>query len=180
MEGQQIVPDVIPVLPKSTLKVSYASGESVNNGNELKPRQVKDMPQLDWKAQKDAYYTVCLTDPDAPSRAEPIYREWNHWLVANIPGNDIAAGETLSEYIGSAPPSGTGFHRYVFLVYKQSAGQLEFSEPRLTNRSADKRGKFSMKAFAEKYNLGIPVAGNFFLAEYDDYVPEVYKQLGAV
>ncbi len=47
-------------------------------------------------------------DPDAPSRKEPTYREWHHWLVGNIPGADVNKGETLSEYVGSGPPQGTG------------------------------------------------------------------------
>ena len=47
-------------------------------------------------------------DPDAPSRKEPKFREWHHWLVVNIPGQDVSKGETLSEYVGSGPPEGTG------------------------------------------------------------------------
>lgn len=46
------------------------------------------------------------SDPDAPSRADPKFREWHHWLVGNIPGNDIKSGEVLSEYVGSGPPQG--------------------------------------------------------------------------
>lgn len=46
-------------------------------------------------------------------------------------------------------------------------------------RSAEKREKFSIAKFALKYNLGNPVAGNFYQAQYDDYVPVLYKQLGA-
>lgn len=46
-------------------------------------------------------------------------------------------------------------------------------------RSAEKREKFSIAKFALKYNLGNPVAGNFYQAQYDDYVPLLYKQLGA-
>jgi Phospholipid-binding protein len=49
-----------------------------------------------------------LPDPDAPSRKEPKFREWHHWLVGNIPGNKLSEGETLSEYVGSGPPNGTG------------------------------------------------------------------------
>lgn len=76
------------------------------------------------------------------------------------------------------PTTGTGLHRYVFLVYKQN-GKLTFDEQRLTNRSGDNRGCFKISKFAEKYNLGNPVAGNFYQAEWDDYVPILYKQLGA-
>ncbi len=34
-----------------------------------------------------------MTDPDAPSRANPKAGEWNHWLVINIPGNKTEMGE---------------------------------------------------------------------------------------
>ncbi|XP_001851387.2 protein D3 [Culex quinquefasciatus] len=178
MEKHQVVPDVIPVAPAELAKVSYASGVSVNEGNELTPTQVKESPKVEWNADGSALYTLCMTDPDAPSRKEPTYREWHHWLVGNIPGADVAKGETLSEYVGSGPPEGTGLHRYVFLVYKQN-GKLSFDEPRLTNRSGDNRGGFSIAKFAEKYKLGNPVAGNFYQAQWDDYVPILYKQLGA-
>ena len=47
-------------------------------------------------------------DPDAPSRRDPKFREWHHWLVGNIPGDKINEGEVLSEYVGSGPPKGTG------------------------------------------------------------------------
>ena len=119
-----------------------------------------------------------MTDPDAPSRKEPTYREWHHYLVVNVPGDKIAEGETLSEYVGSGPPPETGLHRYVWLVYEQK-DKIQCDEPRLTNRSGENRGGFSIKKFAEKYNLGDPVAGNLYQAEYDDYVPILYKQLGA-
>lgn len=178
MDKHQVVPDVIPVAPAEVAKVSYASGAVVDQGNVLTPTQVKDVPKVEWNADSAALYTLCMTDPDAPSRKEPTYREWHHWLVGNIPGADVAKGETLSEYVGSGPPQGTGLHRYVFLVYKQN-GKLAFDEPRLTNRSGDNRGGFSIRKFADKYNLGNPVAGNLYQAEWDDYVPLLYKQLGA-
>lgn len=178
MEQHQVVPDVIPIAPAEVAKVSYISGVIVDAGNELKPRQVKDVPKVEWNADPAAFYTLCMTDPDAPSRAEPTYREWHHWLVGNIPGAEVVKGDTLSEYVGSGPPEKTGLHRYVFLVYKQS-GKLTFDEPRLTNRSGDSRGGFAIQKFVEKYSLGTPVAGNFYQAEWDDYVPILYKQLGA-
>ena len=64
----------------------------------------------------------------------------------------------------------------MFLVYEQPK-KLTFDEKRLTNRSGDGRGKFSIRDFAKKYGLGDPVAGNFYQAEWDDYVPKLYLQL---
>ena len=116
-------------------------------------------------------------DPDAPSRADPKYREWHHWLVGNIPGSDVSKGDVLSAYVGAGPPQGTGYHRYIFLVYEQPGGRINFDEPRLPNTSQKGRPNFKARDFAAKYKLGDPLAGNFFQAEWDDYVPELYKQL---
>jgi hypothetical protein len=122
------------------------------------------------------FYFYVQTDPDAPSREEPKFREWHHWLIGNIPGNNIKKGEILSQYIGAGPPKDTGLHRYIFILYKQK-GKIDFDEKRLTNRSGENRGKFSIRNFANKYNLGNPLAINMFQAEYDDYVPKLYEQL---
>lgn len=65
----------------------------------------------------------------------------------------------------------------MFLVYEQP-GLITPDEKKLTNRSAEGRAKFSIEAFAKKYGIGVPVAANFYQAAYDDYVPELYKQLG--
>ncbi|CAK1541415.1 unnamed protein product [Leptosia nina] len=177
-EANEVVPDVIPKAPTKLLAVKYPSGVKVKEGNELTPTQVKDVPTVSWEASAHAFYTLAMTDPDAPSRKEPKFREWDHWLVGNIPGENVSSGETLSAYVGAGPPEGTGLHRYVFLVYKQP-GKLTFDEPRLPNTSGEKRTMFSIAKFAEKYNLGDPIAGNFFQAQYDDYVPILNEQLGA-
>ena len=63
------------------------------------------------------------------------------------------------------------------MVYEQQNGKIKPDEKKLTNRSAEGRGKFSIDSFAKKYDLGNPVAANFYQAQYDDYVPELYKQL---
>lgn len=40
-------------------------------------------------------------------------------LRCNIPGNKIEQGETLIEYLQPFPPKGTGYHRHIFVLYKQ-------------------------------------------------------------
>lgn len=172
-----MVPDVIDTVPGHVLEVRFPNGADVKLGNELTPTQVKDTPiHLKWPAEDDVLYTLVKVDPDAPSRQNPKYREWHHWLVTNIPGNDVGKGVSLSEYVGAGPPKGTGLHRYVFLVYKQP-GPLSTDEKRMTNRSGEGRGSLKIRDFAKKYNLGNPIAGNFYQAQWDDYVPKLYEQL---
>uniref|UniRef100_A0A914EBW6 Uncharacterized protein n=1 Tax=Acrobeloides nanus TaxID=290746 RepID=A0A914EBW6_9BILA len=75
----EVVPDVISTAPKNLLKVSYDSGVEVNFGNTLTPTQVKNAPKISWDAEPDSLYTLAMTDPDAPSRKDPRFREFEHW-----------------------------------------------------------------------------------------------------
>ncbi|MCP9258556.1 putative odorant-binding protein A5 [Dirofilaria immitis] len=128
----EVVPDVVPKAPTKLLSVSYRN-LTVNLGNELTPTQVKNQPtKVSWDVEAGNLYTLVMTDPDAPSRTNPRFREWHHWLIINIPGQDVSSGKVLSEYIGSGPPKGTGLHRYVFLVYKQPGSITDTEHGHLT------------------------------------------------
>ena len=104
MKKHCVVPDVVDVAPEVVAEVSYPSGVKVDLGNELTPTQVKDIQSVKWNANNNALYTLCMTDPGAPSRQDPKFREWHHWLVGNIPGGNVDQGEILSAYVGSGPP----------------------------------------------------------------------------
>ncbi|XP_040157302.1 protein D2-like [Anopheles arabiensis] len=172
-ERNEIVPDLIDVAPEQTIKITYPQSDvEVSLGNQLTPTQVKARPKLCWEVEPSALYTLLMADPDAPSRSNPEMRSWKHWLVGNIPGADVDAGDVLADYVGSGPPQGTGLHRYVFLVYKQPS-RIVFNETVLSSRNPN-RGKWNPAEFVKDYELGVPVAGNFYQAQYDDYVPELY------
>ncbi|KAM7359464.1 uncharacterized protein ACRADG_012882 [Cochliomyia hominivorax] len=177
MKHLEVIPDVIDEGPEQFLKVTYDNGIEADKGVELTPTQVKNQPKIEWRAQAGTYYTLIMTDPDAPSRKEPKMREWHHWLVVNIPGDNLSKGEVLTEYVGSGPPKDSGLHRYTFLMFRQPK-KMKFDEKHLSKTQAAGREKFSTKNFIKKYNLGAPIAGNFYQAQYDDYVLELYKQLG--
>ncbi|VVC35375.1 Hypothetical protein CINCED_3A016298 [Cinara cedri] len=109
MEKELIVPEVIPVAPKQLLRVSYPNGVRAVCGKVLTPTQVKDQPSLKWPdVDADSFYTICLTNPDIPNRPERNGGEWLHWLAANVPGENVNAGEMLAEYVGSGPRPNSG------------------------------------------------------------------------
>ncbi|XP_031629633.1 protein D3-like [Contarinia nasturtii] len=176
-EDAGIVPDSLSIAPTKAVNVSYPSGATVNFGNVLTPTQVKEKSTVKWNAEKDAYYSVLMVDPDAPSRQNPKNREFRHWLVVNIPGNKVEEGDEVIEFIGSGTPHRTGLHRYIYLVYKQPDGFINHAEPRSSNRSAANRAKTSVSEFAQKYSFGNPEFGNFYEAQYDEYVDELHAQL---
>ncbi|XP_003743803.1 protein D3 [Galendromus occidentalis] len=171
-EDHGVVPDVVPEAPSNLVKVSYGNGKVVSLGDILTPTQVKDEPVLiTWSAESDVLYTLIMTDPDAPSRANPTLGEVKHWLVINIPGSDVEKGVEIAAYRGSGPPKGTGLHRYVFLVFKQKQA-LQLDEPRVPRFSREGRLNWSARKFAEKHSLEL-VAGNFYQAEWDEYVDTI-------
>ena len=139
-------------------------------------------------------YTVILTDPDAKDRKEHKFREWCHWVVINVPiikNNDenikgkyifdTSSGQDVVEYVGSGPPNGTGFHRYVYLVYEQNKkiNIKKCGQEKLIAKGGGGKGRAKWKAtkFAQNNNLNTLIAGNFYKAKYDDYVPKLYAML---
>ncbi|XP_062940526.1 phosphatidylethanolamine-binding protein 1-like [Cynocephalus volans] len=142
------------------------------------PTQVKNRPTSieGYGLDPGKLYTLVLTDPDAPSRKDPKYREWHHFLVVSMKGSNISSGTILSDYVGSGPPKGTVLHCYIWLVYEQDR-LLKCDNPILSNQSEDHCGKFKVASFHKKYELGPPMASLFYQAEWDDYVPKLYEQL---
>lgn len=172
--------DIVPVLidsaPLVFAKVAYRGKLLVDAGKELTPTEVRDAPKVEWDADPIIFYTLVMIDPDSPSRMEPLNREFAHWLVGNIPGRHVDQGETLFEYIPAFPKSGTGFHRYIFLLYQQHCRNDYSEAPRASRKNRTPRIRFSTRDFAARYSLGRPIAGNFFVAKFDDYVPVILRQ----
>ncbi|CAG2121833.1 unnamed protein product, partial [Medioppia subpectinata] len=144
---------------------------SANLGNEIAAQDINCLtsdPVVKWTARADTLYTLAMLDPDVPSRADPSQRSVKHWLVMNIAGDRIQSGDIVSAFIPPAPERGTGNHRYVMLVYRQSK--------RLTPPPRDDcvtaRVGFNWRGFVTEYNLGQPVAGNFWLTQWDPSVDE--------
>jgi len=174
-ESEEINKDMNITTPRSQLKIKYGDIEVVP-GKVMTPTQVQHQPTLTWDAEPGAFYTIFFNDPDNLSRSNPNMREYAHWAVGNIPGTDIAKGETLCTFIGSGPKENTGIHRYVFLVYKQP-GKLAFDGYQRLHRHPEERMNHKAAQLAAKYGLEGPVAGNFYMAEYDSYVPSLYEWL---
>ncbi|XP_044743118.1 protein D3-like [Chrysoperla carnea] len=163
---EAISPDLIPKAPEGLLTVQFEKGIKANLGNTLSIEQSKKKPvDLSWPSSQEAFYTVVMTDPDAPSRRNATFAEFKHWIVGNVPGLKINEGKIIADYRPPSPPKGTGPHRYILLVFVQPRGKITFKEPFTPSDKSDGRPKWSVKKFAQEYDLGDPVAGNFFFVE---------------
>ena len=94
------------------MKVLYNNKEIIN-GQFISPQNSQSKPIVNYLACSNTLYTLIMHDPDAPSGNHL------HWIVINIPGNNINDGNTLLQYIGPSPPNGSGTHKYIFLLVEQ-------------------------------------------------------------
>lgn len=116
-----------------------------------------------------------MVDPDAPTSLRPVFAEYQHWVVVNIPGKWILRGDTMKEFIPPLPPRATGYHRIVFAVFKQPHW-TRFMERRISRDSGKLRARFKTMNFAHKYKLEL-VAANAFVVEWDQMVPFIHKEI---
>jgi phosphatidylethanolamine-binding protein (PEBP) family uncharacterized protein len=136
-----------------TLQLVYQRGELiVNEGEEISVSATQEEPSITIRdAPAQHYFTLAMVDPDA------MAKEWRHWLVVNIPGSDISAGQVVTPYKGPAPRVGTGLHRYIFLLYKQ--------EDKITPEPLDNenkgRSRFNISEWAKRHSLQLEGATFF-------------------
>ncbi|XP_058246042.1 phosphatidylethanolamine-binding protein 4 [Hemibagrus wyckioides] len=138
------------------------------------PQEFREKISQEWgppqvrvaTASKKKKYTLIMVDPDAPSRTNPSRANWRHWLLADIEGSSLIAGDIkgrlLSEYTRPTPPKRTGFHRYQFLLYEQNTDQVLS----LSQQEQQSLGNWDPQAFVEKFELVGPVASLQFLTQH--------------
>ncbi|GAV04490.1 hypothetical protein RvY_14760 [Ramazzottius varieornatus] len=167
-----IVPDIIDQAPTEALEITYPAGKSVDGGNELEPETVHVQPAtISWKAADNSLCTLSMTDLDAASRQDRSRGPINHWLVVNIPGKDVAKGDVITPYVGSRPSPNSGLHRYVTMIFKQQ-GKIDLSNGAFENLKTA-RANFDLRKFTKDHNLSAPVAGNFYQAQYSNFLKDI-------
>nr|XP_018900413.1 PREDICTED: protein D3-like [Bemisia tabaci]XP_018900414.1 PREDICTED: protein D3-like [Bemisia tabaci] len=149
-----------------TLHMMYAN-KSVTFGREFTPKELEMMPtSMYYTCHEEAFHTLVVVGLDVPTEKNHTMREWVHWILVNIPGSNISEGETIVPYQGPGWPYGNGSHRIVFMIHVQPwPHKISFSEKAHVN--SPHRSKFDSWRFAEKYDIGFPVAVNFLICKTD-------------
>ena len=120
---------------RTSYSVQFSGKEAANN---LRPRaNTLKAPHVTYSSSQNELYTLVIWDPDAPNPS------FLHWLVVNIPEDQVQNGETIVEYMPPTPPSGT--HRYYVGLYRQPMTIQLSAEP--------ERAGFSINALVKKYSL---------------------------
>ncbi|KAK3619079.1 hypothetical protein LTR56_018846 [Elasticomyces elasticus] len=129
-------------------------------------------PTLSLPNANGTYLAVCL-DMDAPFLSVPILGPIAHWIQPDYKPDTTSTADTLTcesgshiiDYIGPAPPPGSGPHRYCFFLYEQPAdfdARKHRSMPEGQQVGVRKRMFYSLDAFERQAKLGPIVACNYF------------------
>lgn len=170
--------DLFPMayfLPQVPVRISYGQENSgrVFYGNRLTPSEAASVPQISFEAEEGSLWTLLLTCPDEHLQDDEA--EYLHWLVGNIPGGAVQSGEELCHYLPPFPAKGTGFHRYIFVLFKQE-GHINFQEdvrPSPCHSLVDRT--FKTVEFYRKHQDSITPAGlAFFQSQWDESVTNTF------
>lgn len=129
-------------------------------------RRTSHVPSVTYDLAEDAKkYLIVMVDPDAPSRSDPEYRFWRHWVMLDISGSSLKSGTpqgtTLTEYNGPSPPPKSGPHRYQLFLFEQPH---HFKSVKTLGNSS--RGKWNLHDFVRKNHLcDMLRAGYEFISE---------------
>ncbi|XP_056361822.1 39S ribosomal protein L38, mitochondrial isoform X2 [Oenanthe melanoleuca] len=166
--------------PWVALRVHYSQDDEhlvpVYYGNMVTPSEASSPPAVSYEADKGSLWTLLLTNPDGHLRDADS--EYLHWLVTNIPGSDIKAGKEMCHYLPPFPAMGTGYHRFIFLLFRQH-GPIDFSQDaRPTPCYSLKMRTFSTFDFYTKHKDAMTPAGlAFFQCQWDSSVTSTFHQL---
>ncbi|KAJ8363600.1 hypothetical protein SKAU_G00124310 [Synaphobranchus kaupii] len=165
-------------IPRVMLRIAYGEEASaqVHFGNHVTPTQAAAAPHVSFEAEEDSLWTLLLTSPD--EHLQDSEGEYVHWLVGNIPGNDIKSGEEVCHYFPPFPAKGTGFHRFVFLLFKQDA-PVNFEQDcrPLPCHSLKQRTFKTLEFYRTHQDVITPAGLAFFQCQWDVTVTSTFHTL---
>ncbi|KAG6809658.1 hypothetical protein H0H93_015632, partial [Arthromyces matolae] len=129
LQKEDVIPEVVPedlhFAPLISFKIAWSNGKQANLGNFLTRDDTLEEPEIYFTSPSSsshtASYTLVMTDPDAPSRKEPKYRQFRHWVITGlkVPTQGAESSEPLiktkastTPYRPPGPPPGSEVHRY--------------------------------------------------------------------
>jgi hypothetical protein len=163
--------DILADLGISAAPSGFPSPWPEFSGKEKTPTESGSAPfSSALSCGSDKKYCLIMTDPDAPSREDPVYREFVHWMVS-----DVSNTFTVNlDYCGPGPPCNSGLHRYVFLIYEQP----ENADIAGLAVKFDGRGGKKAHVLAQEHGLGPLVFIDWYEAQWDESCDAVHESLG--
>jgi len=166
--------------PCVPLDISYPfdkdSANPVHTGNILEASDVSNVPHVEYASGPDDLWTLLLTNLDG--HLLDTNSEYLHWFVGNIKGNDLKSGEVICDYLQPFPMKGTGYHRLVFVLYKQDK-EINYSSWKKTSPcvSLKERTFKTFDFYKEHQDFLTPAGLAFFQCTWDESVKDVFHNV---
>lgn len=160
------------------LSIKWGSGDTASLGNIINPSHLQSVPVVhleqgenknsDYGVATSTTFVLALTDPDAPSRDDPKWSEYCHWIATGLSKPSASTASLtplLSEvhdvmpYKPPGPPPRTGKHRYVFLVFVPANGttdNLHLTKPAARKHWGADREGYGVRGWAKENGL-VPI-----------------------
>ncbi|KAF8527050.1 phosphatidylethanolamine-binding protein [Gautieria morchelliformis] len=163
-----IVPSLLKQFsPSALMTLSYNGVGQVQPGQNLTVDQVKPFPQLSITPANSSVslsenYTLAMVDADVVGTDESS-GQTRHWLVndVTVSGSTVSTENAINitDYASPLPPSGSGAHRYVVILYAQPAA---FSPPGDLAQPNQPVGIIDLNQYVTSSKLGPVVAATYF------------------
>ncbi|XP_072339112.1 large ribosomal subunit protein mL38 isoform X1 [Scyliorhinus torazame] len=166
-------------VPRVMLRIHYDHEDDampVYHGNVVTPSEALNLPRVSFEAEEGSLWTLLLTNPDGHLRDNES--EYVHWLVGNIPGNAISEGEDICHYFPPFPAKGTGYHRCIFIIFKQDE-VIDFKEDFRPSpcHSLNFRTFKTFDFYKKHQDLMTPAGLAFFQCRWDESVTHIFHNL---
>jgi hypothetical protein len=120
---------------------------------------------------------ICSLDGVSRIKTFLSFAFTNFFSSTNIPNGDVSKGELIAPYLQPFPPKGTGYHRHVFVLYKQDK-KLDLQDLKLKDSADLEARTFSTFEFYRKHQDDMTPAGlSFFQANWDDSLTDFYHNV---
>ncbi|XP_012678690.1 39S ribosomal protein L38, mitochondrial [Clupea harengus] len=180
-EHYGIYRDLFPMaffVPRVMMHVHYGDDAStaVYYGNQLPAATAAAPPRVTYEAEEGSLWTILLTCPD--EHLQDGEQEYVHWLVGNIPGSAVELGQEVCHYLPPVPAKGTGFHRFILVLFKQDAPVDYTEDCRLSPCYSLTERTFKTVDFYRKHqDVLTPASLAFFQSQWDESVTNTFHTL---
>ncbi|XP_052239058.1 uncharacterized protein LOC127850223 [Dreissena polymorpha] len=132
------------------------------------PWFVRDTPNITWSYNATDYYTLIVYD------AGYLFA---HAVYVNVRGNNLSSGQAVKAYHGPRVSFNLQ-NPYIFLLYKHLQPVNVTEELKNISIRANSTQVWPIYEFAQKLNLGDPIAVNWVVVTGDEYGAAMSESFG--
>ncbi|KAJ5287221.1 Phosphatidylethanolamine-binding protein PEBP [Penicillium angulare] len=151
------------------LNLTVGNHENIEPGLYIPRADAQSPPKASFAGlSPDKTYFLVALDIDAPFPSFGVLGPILHWIQPGVKASESGeldfSAPFVANYIGPAPPPGSGPHRYTFYLYEEPAG---FDTKKYAPSNGKTLGNFSrirydLDSWAKEINLGPLLAYNYF------------------